>query len=126
MYVVPVQAGQNTMDLLNKTGNVSGAGARCGNPNGTTYNCPNLWLARTAGVTGDSAKTLTSNQSGLVSAQPADGVGIQHAQPCGPHCAVWLQDVRQQYQDGRLPLQLTICSQRSAASTDLWLLVVEG
>lgn len=74
VYVAPVQAGQNTMDLLNKTGDVTGTGARCGNPNGTTYNCPNLWIARTAGISGSAATTLAANQSTPVWAQPTDGV----------------------------------------------------
>lgn len=62
VYIAPstLAVGQSNMDLGNKTGSLS-VGSRCGNPNGTTYNCPNLWLARTTGITGAGASTLASN-----------------------------------------------------------------
>jgi hypothetical protein len=60
---------QNSMDLFNKTGNLT-AGSQCGN--GTTFNCPNLWFARTAGVSGTAAATLTTNPAGLLWAQGAE------------------------------------------------------
>ena len=61
---------QNSMDLYNKTGSLSGS--QCGN--GTTFNCPNLWVARTKGITGANATTLETNQTFFVWAQTADGV----------------------------------------------------
>lgn len=64
VYIAPSTAavGQSSMDLWNKTGSLT-VGLRCGNPNGTTYNCPNLWLARSADITGAGASTLASNPS---------------------------------------------------------------
>lgn len=61
---------QNSMDLFNKTGSLT-VGAQCGN--GTTANCPNIWLSRTAGLTGTAATTLATNQPGLLWAQANDG-----------------------------------------------------
>jgi len=69
VYVASTGA-QNTMDLFNKTGSLSG-GSQCGN--GTTYNCPNVWLSRTQGISGAGATTLATNQTGLAWAQPVDG-----------------------------------------------------
>jgi hypothetical protein len=69
---------QSIMDLWNKTGSLS-VGARCGNTNGTSYNCPNFWLARSAGISGTSASTPTTNPvdgaapSFKTWAQPSDG-----------------------------------------------------
>jgi len=62
---------QSSMDLYSKTGSLT-TGSQCGN--GTTYNCPNLWFARTKGITGTGATTLTANPTGFVWAQSADGV----------------------------------------------------
>ncbi|WP_211463214.1 hypothetical protein [Collimonas silvisoli] len=78
VYVAPIQQGQLGMDLFNKTGDITlAAGARCGNSNNLTYNCPNFWFSRTSGITGAAATTLASNQTGLVWAQPADSVNPQ-------------------------------------------------
>ncbi|HQS31246.1 MAG: hypothetical protein B7X59_08720 [Polaromonas sp. 39-63-203] len=52
---------QSSMDLWNKTGSLN-TGSLCGN-NGATVNCPNYWFARTAGVAGPDAATLTANPS---------------------------------------------------------------
>ena len=60
---------QNSMDLFNKTGSLT-SGSQCGN--GTTVNCPNLWFARTQGITGNAATTTTTNVVGLSWAQAAD------------------------------------------------------
>lgn len=60
---------QNSMDLWNKTGSLT-VGNQCGN--GTTFNCPNFWLARTRGITGADATTLAANPTGLLWAQAAD------------------------------------------------------
>jgi hypothetical protein len=59
------------LDMFNKTGSLS-AGSQCGN--GTMFNCPILWVARTAGITGSEATTLASNPTSIMWAQPADGV----------------------------------------------------
>lgn len=72
-----IPSNQSTMDLLNKAGvidstNTNGFGKRCGN--NTTYNCPNLWFTRTAGITGAAATTLTANPPNFAFAQPSDGV----------------------------------------------------
>lgn len=69
VYVVSTGA-QNSMDLFSKTGSLT-SGAQCGN--NSTYNCPNIWLSRTQGITGTAATTLTTNAGGLLWAQPADG-----------------------------------------------------
>ncbi|MGH6640518.1 MAG: hypothetical protein ACREBY_18200 [Polaromonas sp.] len=71
VYVASSQGGQATMDLFNKTGSLT-TGAQCGN--GVTFDCPNLWFSRTKGITGADATTLTTNQPGIVWAQPADGI----------------------------------------------------
>lgn len=63
---------QFAMDLFNKTGSLT-TGAQCGNVNNTTFNCPNLWFARTQGITGSAATTPGTNQVTAVWAQPADG-----------------------------------------------------
>lgn len=70
VYVVSTGA-QNSMDLYNKTGSLT-TGSQCGN--GATFNCPNLWLSRTKGITGTDATVLATNQSGLLWAQTADGI----------------------------------------------------
>jgi hypothetical protein len=62
---------QASMDLFNKTGSLA-VGAQCGN--GTTFNCPNLWFARTKGITGTDATTLATNQSSLLWAQTGDNM----------------------------------------------------
>ena len=71
VYVVSTGA-QSSMDLFNKTGSLA-TGSQCGG-NGTTFNCPNLWFSRTLGITGTNATTLATNPTGLVWAQPSDGV----------------------------------------------------
>jgi len=68
VYIAPAQAGQQSMDLSNKTGTVPATG-RCGGP---SFNCPNFWLARTNGIAGTDATTLAVNFPGLVFAQPSD------------------------------------------------------
>ena len=60
---------QSSMDLYSKTGSLTGS--QCGN--GSTSNCPNFWLSRTAGLSGSSATTLATNSSAFTWAQPADG-----------------------------------------------------
>jgi hypothetical protein len=70
VYKAPVPGNQASMDLFNKTGNL-GAGARCGNG---SSNCPSLWLARTAGITGAAATTPAANPASLVWAQTADAI----------------------------------------------------
>jgi hypothetical protein len=76
VYKVSSQASQATMDLVNKTGNLT-TGSLCGN-DGATFNCPNFWLSRTQGVTGTAATTLVSPPTGatnlLIWAQSGDGV----------------------------------------------------
>ena len=62
---------QTSMDLFNKTGSLT-AGSQCGNV--TIFNCPNLWFARTQGITGSAATTTTTNVVGLGWAQAADNV----------------------------------------------------
>jgi hypothetical protein len=71
VYKASSQTAQSSMDLFNKSGSLT-MGSQCGN--GTTFNCPNLWLARTAGITGADATTVATNPAGLLWAQPADGI----------------------------------------------------
>lgn len=71
VYKTSVSATQRNLDLFNKTGSLT-AGNQCGN--GVTFNCPNLWVSRTADITGTGATTLATNLTGFVWAQPADGV----------------------------------------------------
>ncbi|AOY95693.1 hypothetical protein BKK79_28690 [Cupriavidus sp. USMAA2-4] len=84
VYVAPVAAesGQSYMDVSNTSGDITAilsalsatpptAPLRCGNsPSASqpSYNCPNFWLYRTAGVSGGSATTLAAN--------PANNSGI--------------------------------------------------
>jgi hypothetical protein len=70
VYGVSNAVGQNSMDLFNKTGSLSGL--QCGN--GTTFNCPNLWFARTQDIAGSGATTPATNPTGVSWAQPADAV----------------------------------------------------
>ena len=70
VYVLSTGA-QNSMDLYSKNGSLTG-GSQCGN--GSTTNCPNLWVARTKGITGTDATTPETNQPGLLWAQTADSV----------------------------------------------------
>lgn len=69
VYKVSSNSSRESMDMYNKTGSLT-VGSQCGN--GVTFNCPNLWVARTAGVTGSGATTLASNPMGLLWAQPED------------------------------------------------------
>lgn len=76
VYIAPVQAevGQTYMDVSNKTGTVP-VTAQCGNefsPPSPSYNCPNFWFSRTAGLSGSAASTLAGNPASLVWAQAAD------------------------------------------------------
>ncbi|MBB1635084.1 hypothetical protein [Cupriavidus sp. UME77] len=76
VYIAPVPAevGQNYMDVSNKTGTVP-VTAQCGNefsPPSPSYNCPNFWFSRTAGLSGSAASTLAGNPASLVWAQAAD------------------------------------------------------
>jgi hypothetical protein len=59
------------MDLFAKNGDLA-ASVQCGN-SGVPSNCPNLWFARTAGITGTAATTLAANLNQLIWAQPSDG-----------------------------------------------------
>lgn len=61
---------QSSMDLFNKAGSLTG-GSQCGN--GVTASCPNIWLARTNGLTGLNATTLAANPNIIVWAQPGEG-----------------------------------------------------
>lgn len=75
VYKTSSQTSQSSMDLFNKTGNISLVdGAQCGD--GITFNCPNLWFTRTAGISGTPAVTLTSNPTStptsLLWAQPGE------------------------------------------------------
>ncbi len=71
VYKRSTQAGQASMDLLNKTGSLT-VGSQCGN--GTTANCPNLWFERTTGISGSAATILATNPNNFVWAQPVDNV----------------------------------------------------
>lgn len=71
VYKVSSQTSQPLMDLFSKTGSLT-AGSQCGN--GTTFNCPNLWFSRTAGLAGTAAATLAANPAGLIWAQTADNI----------------------------------------------------
>ncbi|CAJ0720567.1 hypothetical protein LMG6871_03985 [Ralstonia edaphis] len=76
VYIAPTgdsnEPTQVYMDVSNKTGTVPGT-TRCSSI-ATTYNCPNFWLARTAGLTGSAAATLATppgSANNPVWAQPA-------------------------------------------------------
>lgn len=76
VYIAPTgdsnEPTQVYMDVSNKTGTVPGT-TRCSSST-TTYNCPNFWLARTAGLTGSAAATLATppgSANNPVWAQPA-------------------------------------------------------
>lgn len=69
VYKTSVSGSRDDLDLFNKTGDLI-TGSLCGN--GTTFNCPNLWFARTAGVTGTIAATLATNPTGLLWAQGSE------------------------------------------------------
>ncbi|MFP3888900.1 hypothetical protein [uncultured Ralstonia sp.] len=76
VYIAPTgdsnEPTQVYMDVSNKTGTVPGT-TRCSN-NIATYNCPNFWFARTAGLTGSAATTLAvppGSANNPVWAQPA-------------------------------------------------------
>jgi len=76
VYIAPTgdsnEPTQVYMDVSNKTGTVPGT-TRCSN-NVATYNCPNFWFARTAGLTGSAATTLAAppgSANNPVWAQPA-------------------------------------------------------
>lgn len=71
VYQTSVSSTQSSLDLSSKTGSLT-TGNQCGN--GITFNCPNLWFARTKGITGTDATTLATNQTGFVWAQTADNV----------------------------------------------------
>jgi hypothetical protein len=73
VYKVSTNTAQDYMDLYGKDGVLGGT--QCGG--GVPFNCPNLWFARTRGISGADATTLTSNPTGLggfIWAQAADGV----------------------------------------------------
>lgn len=76
VYIAPValEVGQPYMDVSNKTGAVP-VTAQCGNefnPPLPSYNCPNFWFSRTAGLSGSAAATLLTNPVSLTWAQAAD------------------------------------------------------
>ena len=62
---------QNSMDLYSKDGLLTG-GSQCGN--GTTFFCPNFWVARTKGLSGTDATMTETNVISLLWAQSADNV----------------------------------------------------
>lgn len=70
VYTAPVDAevGQTYMDVVNQTGDVTDTG-RCGLPASApfpTYNCPNFWVGRTAGITAATgAGTFRNNPGGV-------------------------------------------------------------
>ncbi|HZY18315.1 MAG TPA: hypothetical protein VFE82_07525 [Ramlibacter sp.] len=75
VYRVSSQPSQVGMDLFNKTGSLT-VGSQCGN--GVAFNCPNIWLSRTRGLTGADATTLVPNpndtpQTAHIWAQPGEG-----------------------------------------------------
>ncbi|WP_432257722.1 hypothetical protein [Cupriavidus sp. TMH.W2] len=77
VYIAPVNAevGQNYMDVSNKVGSVTNT-TRCGGSNGgaQSYNCPNFWIGRTAGLTGTAATTFANNAGGPSWAQTSDNL----------------------------------------------------
>ena len=67
------------MDLVNKLGTIpSPVTDQYGcNGAGLTYDCPNFWLARTAGTTGSAATTLKTNPAGVAGwAETTDGSDV--------------------------------------------------
>jgi hypothetical protein len=76
VYIAPTSTTQPYMDMWNKTGSLT-VGSQCGTGGGTT-NCPNLWLEKTAGITGTAATTLAANPATgalnlAIWAQPGEG-----------------------------------------------------
>lgn len=80
VYIAPDSTNEPTqsyMDVSNKAGTVPST-ARCVAPSAPSpsYNCPNFWLGRTAGLTGSAATTLASPPSSAnnpVWSQSGDG-----------------------------------------------------
>lgn len=73
VYKVSTNTAQDYMDLYAKDGVLGGT--QCGG--GVPFNCPNLWFARTRGISGADATTLATNPTGLggfIWAQAADGI----------------------------------------------------
>lgn len=73
VFAVSADASLSSMDLFNKTGSLT-TGTLCGN--GSTTNCPLVWLGRTKGVTGTDATTLASVPNVMLWAQPSDGIDV--------------------------------------------------
>ncbi|RYX97162.1 MAG: hypothetical protein EOO28_05295 [Comamonadaceae bacterium] len=68
-------ANTNTMDIYRKDGVIPTTVAYgCGGTEiAQTFDCPNFWLARTAGITGTASTTITANPANnLVWAQPGE------------------------------------------------------
>lgn len=74
VYTRSLGAYTTYMDVLNKTGSIPANDVYgCGGTS-VTFDCPNYWLARTAGTSGSAATTLAANPTtSLVWAQAADG-----------------------------------------------------
>ena len=69
-YIAPVSAegSQVYMDLSNANGTL-GTGLQCGNTitqtKNLTFNCPNYWFGRTAGITGANATTFATSSTSI-------------------------------------------------------------
>lgn len=76
VYIRSQTAYSSNMDVLNKTGTLPAPGVTNYGCNGTktnpSFDCPNFWLQRTAGITGNNATTLTANPVSSTWAQPND------------------------------------------------------
>jgi hypothetical protein len=73
VFKVSADVNLSSMDLFNKTGSLT-TGTLCGN--GSTTNCPLVWVGRTLGVTGTDATTLATNPNAMLWAQPSDGIDV--------------------------------------------------
>jgi hypothetical protein len=71
VFKVSLDSATPWMDLFSKNGSLT-AGVNC---NGTIFNCPILWLARSAGTTGSDATTPGATEGwGPLWAQASDGI----------------------------------------------------
>ncbi|MBK6005052.1 hypothetical protein JJB11_03010 [Ramlibacter ginsenosidimutans] len=73
VFAVSTNPDLPALDLFNKTGSLT-TGTLCGN--GSTSNCPLVWIGRTKGLTGTDATTLATNPNAMLWAQPADGFDV--------------------------------------------------
>jgi hypothetical protein len=71
VYKKSSNANLRTMDLYNKSGNLT-AGTQC--LGAAPSNCPNLWFSLTQGVTGTAATTLIANPTSGIWAQSGEGI----------------------------------------------------